>query len=258
MRLLSGQVMELVVAVEMHLGSCAISDSLPPFSNRSLIVVSPAAASNVGNQSSPEKISVDTSPALICPGQRIMAGTRNAPSQLVSFSLRNGVVAASGQRELIGTVVGRVDHDGVICYPQVIERFEELAYVLIVLNHAIGIFVARHPAWPRMDRPHMREYVHARDIHPEEERLAGLDLTPDVVDCGADRLVVNGFHALFRQRAGILDGLLTDAAPVRVHSAVIFVARFAMKDAARRVQGNVSLSSFGQYSRSGSSSAFRW
>ncbi|CPL07208.1 Uncharacterised protein [Bordetella pertussis] len=31
-----------------------------------------------------------------------MAGTRNAPSQFESFSLRNGVVAASGQLNWLG------------------------------------------------------------------------------------------------------------------------------------------------------------
>jgi hypothetical protein len=36
------------------------------------------------------------------PGQRTMHGTRKAPSQLVSFSLRNGVMAASGQEFMCG------------------------------------------------------------------------------------------------------------------------------------------------------------
>ena len=36
------------------------------------------------------------------PGQRIMHGTRNAPSQLVFFSLRNGVIAPSGQVFMCG------------------------------------------------------------------------------------------------------------------------------------------------------------
>ncbi|MCY1435329.1 hypothetical protein D9M71_514190 [compost metagenome] len=67
-----------------------------PLSNLSLMSASPAAANKVGNQSMPENMSLDISPALILPGQRIIAGTRNAPSQLESFSLRNGVVAASG------------------------------------------------------------------------------------------------------------------------------------------------------------------
>ncbi|MNV95185.1 hypothetical protein D3C71_1900500 [compost metagenome] len=43
-----------------------------------------------------------TVPGSIWPGQRIMAGTRKAPSQLVSFSLRNGVDAASGHENWFG------------------------------------------------------------------------------------------------------------------------------------------------------------
>ena len=58
---------------------------------------SPAAARNVGNQSWCWTISLETVPASIFPGQRMISGTRNAPSQLVAFSLRNGVVPPSGQ-----------------------------------------------------------------------------------------------------------------------------------------------------------------
>src|SRR5262245_51528611 len=58
---------------------------------------SPAAASSVGNMSVCEKISLDTMPGLITPGQRIAHGTRQPPSQLVSFSPRNGVMPPSGQ-----------------------------------------------------------------------------------------------------------------------------------------------------------------
>ena len=42
-------------------------------------------------------IPLSTSPAGMLPGQRTTAGTRKAPSQLVFFSLRNGVMPASGQ-----------------------------------------------------------------------------------------------------------------------------------------------------------------
>ncbi len=41
-------------------------------------------------------ISLETTPAGMRPGQRITWGTRKAPSQFVFFSLRNGVVPASG------------------------------------------------------------------------------------------------------------------------------------------------------------------
>ena len=58
---------------------------------------SPAAARKVGSQSWCWTISFETTPAAMWPGQRMTSGTRKAPSQLVSFSLRNGVVAPSGQ-----------------------------------------------------------------------------------------------------------------------------------------------------------------
>ena len=63
---------------------------------------SPAAARKVGSQSWWLTISLETCPAGILPGQRISCGTRNAPSQLVFFSLRNGVMPASGQVFMCG------------------------------------------------------------------------------------------------------------------------------------------------------------
>ena len=107
---------------------------------------SPAAASSVGNQSSPETISLDTSPGLMRPGQRIIAGTRNAPSQLVFFSLRNGVVAGIRPGALVRAVVGRVDDDGVVGDAELVDRLQQLADIAVVLDHAVGILVAGHAA----------------------------------------------------------------------------------------------------------------
>src|SRR6218665_1773339 len=56
----------------------------------------------VGNQSWWLMISFDSDPAAILPGNRTMHGTRYAPSQLEFFSLRNGVVPASGQVFMCG------------------------------------------------------------------------------------------------------------------------------------------------------------
>ena len=47
-------------------------------------------------------ISFETVSALIRPGQRIIDGTRNAPSQPLFFSLRKGEMPASGQVFLWG------------------------------------------------------------------------------------------------------------------------------------------------------------
>ena len=63
---------------------------------------SPAAARNVGSQSWCWTISFETTPAGIFPGQRTISGTRNAPSQFVFFSLRNGVIAPSGHVFMCG------------------------------------------------------------------------------------------------------------------------------------------------------------
>ena len=65
-------------------------------------------------------------PAGILPGQRIMPGTRKAPSQLVFFSLRNGVIAAVRPGVHVRAVVGRVDDDGVVGDAQLVERLEQL------------------------------------------------------------------------------------------------------------------------------------
>ena len=47
-------------------------------------------------------MSFETLPGLIWPGQRIITGTRKAPSQLVFFSPRKGVIAPSGHEFICG------------------------------------------------------------------------------------------------------------------------------------------------------------
>ena len=56
------------------------------------------------------------------------------------FSLRNGVIAASGQRVHVRAVVGRVDHDGVVGDAEIVELLQNLPDVAVVLDHAVGIF----------------------------------------------------------------------------------------------------------------------
>ena len=63
---------------------------------------SPAKAANVGIQSLWAISSLVMVPGLICPGQRATHGTRKAPSQLVFFSERKGVIAPSGQEFMCG------------------------------------------------------------------------------------------------------------------------------------------------------------
>ena len=64
-----------------------------------------------------------------------------------------GVLLAAERRgrrvrpgELVRTVVGRVDDDGVVGDAKIVERLQQLADVAVVLDHAVGIFVAGHAA----------------------------------------------------------------------------------------------------------------
>src|SRR5207244_11343151 len=47
--------------------------------------------------------------------------------------------AAIGPSECLGAVVGRVDHDRVAGDAEIIELFEELADLAVMLHHAVGI-----------------------------------------------------------------------------------------------------------------------
>ena len=79
-----------------------VSPIVSPALSFSTMSGSPAAATNVGSQSWCWMISFDTTPAGILPGHRTISGTRKAPSQLVFFSLRNGVMPPSGQVFMCG------------------------------------------------------------------------------------------------------------------------------------------------------------
>jgi hypothetical protein len=79
-----------------------VSPILCPALSFSTMSGSPAAARKIGSQSWWPTISFDTTPAGIRPGHRIISGIRKAPSQLVFFSLRNGVIAPSGQVFMCG------------------------------------------------------------------------------------------------------------------------------------------------------------
>ena len=72
------------------------SISLPAFSS-STMFGSPAAATSVGNQSSPDMMPFSILPAGTLPGQRTIAGTRNPPSSAVPLPPANGVCPPSGQ-----------------------------------------------------------------------------------------------------------------------------------------------------------------
>ena len=96
-------------------------------------------ARNVGSQSWCCTISLETAPALIFPGQRMTRGMRNAPSQLVFFSLRNGVMAPSGQEFMCGPLSVEYITNVVSGDAQLVQKVEHLPHVLVVIDHGVVV-----------------------------------------------------------------------------------------------------------------------
>ena len=78
----------------------------------------------------------------------------------------------------------------------------------------------------------MRDDVHTRRVEPDEERLAvGLGFI-NKLQREVPNFVVNGFHSLGIERAGVFDPLLADLAPARHLRRIIFVRGPAMNHVA--------------------------
>ena len=170
---------------------------------------------------------------MILPGQRTSSGMRNAPSQLVFFSLRNGVMPPSGQELRCGPLSVEYMHEGVVGDAELVEQVEHLADVLVVVDHRVVVGRLPAPGLTQALLLGVREEVHVGRVEPHEEGLAGLLLALDEVRRRGDELVVAGLHPLRGQRAGVLDLLLADLAPARHLGRVVLVGRPGMDDAAR-------------------------
>ena len=133
----------------------------------------------------------------------------------------------------VGTVVAGVNDDGVVRDAHVVERLEQRADGVVVLDHAVDVFAVAMGVAAAMFGANVRSQVHAGRIEPAEERLARGVLALHVVDGGGRGLVVDRLHALLGQRAGILDGLLADLAEARIDRRIVPIGRLAFQHAAR-------------------------
>ena len=149
----------------------------------------PAAAQNVGNQSSPETMPFSTLPAGTLPGQRMIIGTRKPPSSAVPLPPAKGVWPPSGQVKFsapLSVLNARIvlssspsSSSYFITAPTmssscampaswIVQPFCGVAHLLVLLGK-------------------MRHDVHARGIEPDEERLVVLLGLVDELD-GASRI----------------------------------------------------------------------
>ena len=119
---------------------------------------------------------MESLPASILPGQRTSIGMRKAPSQLVFFSLRNGVMPPSGQVFMCGPLSVEYITKVLSAMPSSSSSVEHLADVLVVVDH--GVVIGRLPAAGLAQALVLgvREEMHVRGVEPHEERLAGLVL----------------------------------------------------------------------------------
>ena len=173
-------------------------------------------------------------PGLITPGQRTRHGTRNAPSQLVFFSRAEPGHGSVRPRVHVRSVVAGVDDDGVVRDAHVVERLEQGADGVVVLEHAVDILAVAVGVTAAMLSADVGAQVHAGRVEPARRTACLPALLPfHVVDGRGRGLVVDRLHALLGERAGILDGLLADLAEARIDRGVVLVGRPAPEHAAR-------------------------
>ena len=136
-------------------------------------------------------------------------------------------------------VVAGVDDDGVVGDAHVVQRLEQRADRVVVLDHAVDVLAVAVRVAAAMLGADVRAQMHARRVEPDEERLARCLLPLHVVDGRRRGLVVDRLHALLGQRAGVLDGLLADLAEARIDGGIVPVGGLAAQNAARAEFGAI-------------------
>jgi hypothetical protein len=97
--------------------------------------------------------------------------------------------------EGLGAVVGGVDHDRIVGDAEIIELFEKLADLSVMLHHAVGIDAETGLALSI--GLEAGPDVHAARIEPREERLPLPVGALDKFERRREKLLVDRLHALF-------------------------------------------------------------
>ena len=100
-------------------------------------------------------------------------------------------------------IVSEIEDNGVVCNAQVLQFFQQLSDMHVVFHHTVTVLVLTGNA---------AEFVfdvgaemHASPAPPEKEGLFSFVLPVNEVNGCIGGLIVNSFHALFRQRTRIFD-----------------------------------------------------
>ena len=116
---------------------------------------------------------------------------------------------------------------------ELVDQVEDLAHVLVVVDHGVVIRALRDAGLTETLGFRMGPEVHVGVVDPGKEGLARLGLALDEVDRFRGDLVINCFHPLLVQRAGVLADLFAHLAEARVYCLVVLVTRLAIEHAAR-------------------------
>ena len=108
-------------------------------------------------------------------------------------------------------------YDGIVGDPKIIQQFQQLANMHVVLDHSIGILIIT--LMPPVFF-HVGAEVHACAIPPAEEWFAGFNLFGDELFGGSQAFIIDGFHPFFGQGTCILNTLAALAiGPAMDHAA---------------------------------------
>ena len=157
------------------------------------------------------------------------------PGRALLAAIR-GVTAVRPHHEFEAVVRG-VDDDGVVFDTEVLELLEDGADLFVVLDHpgAHHILLGAPFIDGLLDEllGRVRPDVYRGRVEPHEEGLVALADAVQVLQRLVGHFLVEGLHALARQRTGVLDFLLADLAEFRIDGGIVGGGRPGVQHAAR-------------------------
>ncbi len=172
-----------------------------------MISGSPAAASNVGSQGN-DTVEDQAFPDLAWPAYEVGHPPTALPVRILFTAERSN----SGIRPaiVVGPVVRRVHHDGVVGYAQIIQLGQHSTDILVMGDHDI-VVISLIAALALVLFGAMGAKVHGSGVVPDEEGLPFIVGLVDEVERMLGRLIVDCFHTVPGQRTSVFDLLSTHA-----------------------------------------------
>ena len=131
-------------------------------------------------------------------------------------------------------IVGRVHDEGVVGDTKIIQRLEDRADVLVVVDHGVVVRALPTPRLTDALRLRVGAEVHVSEFTQTKNGLL-VFLPLDEIHGSIGDVVVDRHHPRLGERAGVLTDLLADFAEARIDRRIVLVRGFAVHHAARSV-----------------------